>query len=308
MSTTYNDLPDWTDISVYPDTKAFSHSQWAWEFLRRTDDYRKDWNTFCGEIKSKLKVVSVLAPNIAQFENQGGVAKAVGAALKNLSPMFSLSDFLELSDAEKEKRELFLQSNLQLYLALSDIKKASFYSACKWQLADMLDPTHSFDTNIEFNISVVKGETGQEREQRTTFERFALSTLPEMQGIKLDNLVMDDTWLNESFFLHLTIDMRTPIGIVKQHVLAELERRYREIESADYVRIDIRDRSDKYLLYLRTLDAIKDGAENDDIGEVLFSGQYAGDLAARRKQVSNTIKAAKKAQENYWQIAHLNKP
>lgn len=304
----YSDLPDWTNANAYSNTKDFSHSQWAWEFLRRTNDYRKDWSTFCCEIESKLKDVSVLAPDIVQFESQGGIAKAVSAALKKFSPMVSLSDFLELSNAEKEKRNHFWEANLQLYLALDDIKKISFYSACKWRLVDMLDPTHSIDTNVEFNISVVKGETGREREQRTAFERFALSKLPEMQGSKLDNLAMDDTWLNEPFLLHLTVDMRTPIGVVKQHVLAELDRRYNEIESADFMRIDIRDRSDKYLLYLRTLDALRNDVSKDDIGNTLFARQYSDDIAAMRKQVSNTVAAAKKAQENYWQIAHLSKP
>jgi hypothetical protein len=37
-------LPDWKDITNYPDPKHTSRRQWAWEFLRRNPRYQQFWN------------------------------------------------------------------------------------------------------------------------------------------------------------------------------------------------------------------------------------------------------------------------
>lgn len=35
-------IPDWRNAADYP--KRLTHDQWRWEFLRRRDDYRQEWN------------------------------------------------------------------------------------------------------------------------------------------------------------------------------------------------------------------------------------------------------------------------
>ena len=37
-------LPDWRDVSQYPETKTTTLRQWAWEFLRRNPEYREQWD------------------------------------------------------------------------------------------------------------------------------------------------------------------------------------------------------------------------------------------------------------------------
>jgi hypothetical protein len=39
-------LPDWKDISKYPDPKEASGGVWAWEFLRRNPQYQQLWEQY----------------------------------------------------------------------------------------------------------------------------------------------------------------------------------------------------------------------------------------------------------------------
>lgn len=43
-------VPDWRDPKTHPKTDSWNLSQWRWEFLRRRDDYRKDFQTAAQEI------------------------------------------------------------------------------------------------------------------------------------------------------------------------------------------------------------------------------------------------------------------
>jgi hypothetical protein len=36
-------LPDWRNAAEYPSPRTLPNYRWAWEFLRRNPDYRKDW-------------------------------------------------------------------------------------------------------------------------------------------------------------------------------------------------------------------------------------------------------------------------
>lgn len=48
-------IPDWRDASAYPDPENTSDLQWKWEFLRRREDYRKDWETYSALTREKIK-------------------------------------------------------------------------------------------------------------------------------------------------------------------------------------------------------------------------------------------------------------
>jgi hypothetical protein len=37
-------LPNWTDKSPYPNVNGTPSLQWAWEFLRRNDQYQRLWD------------------------------------------------------------------------------------------------------------------------------------------------------------------------------------------------------------------------------------------------------------------------
>lgn len=294
--------PDWMELSSYPDTKKYMPSQWAWEFLRRTDEYKADWTAFLLQVNELVGAAPLLQRYIEEFKACGGVAIAVENLLASCFAPFTN---LDISDDEKKQRVKFFEEHHSQYRALLKIQSTSLYAASKWHLLNMLDPHFPLKSKVEFNTPCVSSETGSEREIRTAGERFlreSKSTLlnsPQLQAA-------DEYWENQPFQLHMTIDMRIPIGVLKAHVLAELERRHTDAKKLNFKRIDTRLRADKYLLYLRILDAIDTDATKDEIGAVLFRGQFSDDQMAMRKQVNNAIKSAKEAKENYWQIAHLD--
>lgn len=45
-------MPNWKNGKDYEFTQKLKHTEWAWEFLRRSTDYRKDWKT--AKAKQKL--------------------------------------------------------------------------------------------------------------------------------------------------------------------------------------------------------------------------------------------------------------
>ena len=69
-------LPDWEDISKYPDLKKATGRVWAWEFLRRNEKYQQLWSDFAalppGPIYSGASVDAYT--NIcARFEREFGI-------------------------------------------------------------------------------------------------------------------------------------------------------------------------------------------------------------------------------------------
>ena len=50
-------LPDWSDERAYP-SKKWSESRWRWEFTRRRDDYRRDFNI---HLEATVALMSELA-------------------------------------------------------------------------------------------------------------------------------------------------------------------------------------------------------------------------------------------------------
>ncbi len=302
-SVNFDDLPDWRSKSAYPDTQNFSPSQWAWEFLRRTEDYRRGWIEYYTEIENRLQNIPYLVPYISKYEHHGGIAKAIRSACTDLRNQIMPTGLWEMTDTERTKIKSFSETHAQQYWVLDEIERKSMYRAFEWHLRDMLDPTKSCMSRVEFNFSPVSSETGTERGQRQNVERLLLPKKTVDDGSKSEN-----TWLNMPFQLHMLVDMRTPIGVLKEYLMGEVEKRYKEVESLDFERIEKRLREVNYLRYLRVLDAIKAGAATDEIGFVLYEGQYAGDIAALRKQVRNTIEQAQEAQEDYWRIAACENP
>lgn len=43
MNANASSVPDWTDITAYPDKAKKNPRVWAWEFLRRNPEYQKMW-------------------------------------------------------------------------------------------------------------------------------------------------------------------------------------------------------------------------------------------------------------------------
>jgi hypothetical protein len=53
-------LPDWRNPKSYGSTKSWSHDRWRWEFTRRREDYRKDFETTAAATIEKRKTLAAL--------------------------------------------------------------------------------------------------------------------------------------------------------------------------------------------------------------------------------------------------------
>ena len=51
-------MPDWRNEDDYERTKTLSAEGWAWEFLRRNPEYRKDYEKLCVERKKRKREAS----------------------------------------------------------------------------------------------------------------------------------------------------------------------------------------------------------------------------------------------------------
>lgn len=292
MSITQIERPDWSREKAYSFTKNYRPSQWAWEFLRRQSKYQDSWKEFIKSTMTDVEKTPFLKDYLARYSKNGGLAIAVQTALKDFKDTY----------ADSSSNELIAQ-----YFQMQEIRKKSLYAAHEWMLVDMLDPSYSLDSNIEFNTPKVASESGTERTERLKLDRLILSLLPKIPPHDISGLIFDDCGLSEPYSLQLTLDMRIPIGVAKKQILKELERQYKEAKNLNFMRIGAVYRDDQYVKYLRTLDALQAGKSNDEIGNGLFPRQYVDDVAALRKQVSNTINQAKNTSANYWQLAHLEK-
>lgn len=69
-------VPDWTDPSAYGDTGQWSLVQWRWEFTRRREDYRAD---FDGAVERTLQMLAARTPSTRFLspDEPGFVAKPV---------------------------------------------------------------------------------------------------------------------------------------------------------------------------------------------------------------------------------------
>ena len=98
-------IPDWRKKSNYPNPKEMSRHLWRWEFLRRREEYRKDWETYAQETREQptgakdKKATSALPLSDLELrvEMPGSQEKYRLAMLLhpgNPSPQFSDADFL----------------------------------------------------------------------------------------------------------------------------------------------------------------------------------------------------------------------
>lgn len=85
-------LPDWRDASQYPDPRKTKNKQWAWEFLRRNPDYRKDFYKKIG--KNNLTYEVFNKPVIGFFEKKYRVKYPLSPAVNSPPNTFRFVDVI----------------------------------------------------------------------------------------------------------------------------------------------------------------------------------------------------------------------
>jgi hypothetical protein len=81
-------LPDWKDITKYPDLKKASGRVWAWEFLRRNPKYQQLWDELAGLKKGPIYEDFSVANTLQHFERQFGASTPAPPAMTITDPEF----------------------------------------------------------------------------------------------------------------------------------------------------------------------------------------------------------------------------
>jgi len=113
-------IPNWEDASNYPDPAEATLHDWAWEFIRRSPDYRKDWARFQEivgnnpgiekEIERYKKHTSdLLEQHTVRKKSKG--EKGVDAQVYSFPPLFGNTD--------KNRREKQAQVNSEIWNLLN---------------------------------------------------------------------------------------------------------------------------------------------------------------------------------------------
>ena len=84
-------LPDWKDISKYPDPNKATGRVWAWEFLRRNPEYQQLWEKFAalppGPIREGHSAIAYM--NICErFEKEFGILNPAPPPMTIADPDF----------------------------------------------------------------------------------------------------------------------------------------------------------------------------------------------------------------------------
>jgi hypothetical protein len=67
--------PDWTNAGHYPDPNKTSPLQWAWEFLRRNQEYQDLWEKLIESKYKRLKATKALRRPALMFERKFHITK-----------------------------------------------------------------------------------------------------------------------------------------------------------------------------------------------------------------------------------------
>lgn len=69
-------IPNWENPCEYPDPATTSMKEWAWEFLRRNEEYQRDYNNIYKTIKPSRPEDLHLVKNFFNYQkNNGGLGK-----------------------------------------------------------------------------------------------------------------------------------------------------------------------------------------------------------------------------------------
>jgi hypothetical protein len=272
-------VPDWKDAATYGYTKSYTKSLhfhcWAWEFLRRNPEYRKDFQHWCSiraEVESKHGPISRLSRN----------QRSKIAELLHYSPPRCAGE-----DDQAWYQRCFAENvdpwKLALNVALGR----------KWGLYDLYDPDSHDCRHVKF------------RPRRTVLVTTSLEQVVEdamvlktFDGIGAASGQAKRGRRNVYARIDLSRDLSPQLGQVKREVAA-LQKLMRR-ESGLAVKIT-KAFSKNWQSYLRVLDARSSNAKWKEIAKCLFPktvDKYP-ELKGQRKARDTFKQALKISAEGY---------
>lgn len=276
--------PNWRDASVYPDSDISPHLK-AWEFLRRNEDYRQEYEYW------------VTLPDETRDGNISGKWKGV--------PGGNLTGFYCDPPAA---------SNEDFTVYRNRLENSGVFSWDVWPYADYICERFRFGPQpINPNLSAI-----ELLEANSLFVYFAPKRLTPFL-IDFDDIIRfemaqssidpeSDSYLVAAFF-----DLRFPIDPQTKRAQLLLSDKVKEFEGLQILR-KIHTRAppdDNFVLFLRLLDAADAGASNDELVEVFAPNKENSIITdyKPRKRLKNQLQTARKLRDgDYTRFVESSAP
>jgi hypothetical protein len=205
-------LPDWTDPHAYGQTAAWCESRWRWEFTRRREDYRADFDansdkTFKHyvELHARLKekghsVGRTLEPHEPGFQADASWDQRVKYGIGLLNPRLSEQPLEDLQFRRLEQRGVFTGSGISICGVLGNAAKMQVPEGCVGLVIDLNRPIAEQLSRNRRLIERLQKERHGKKLQRRHHRELRLTYLRVIDGreamaswTKIFEVVLKDT-------------------------------------------------------------------------------------------------------------------
>jgi len=248
-------VKDWKNADAYPGAEEKNMNLWAWEFLRRNPEYKRDY------AEVALLVAEYGADDVA-WENHSETAA--------FSKLFECSP--PIIDGETESQ--YVRRVVTDGHGKATLKTRYQATSDKYHISGWLpDPTLNWNETFSINFQI-KGRAVS----------FHYRHLPETKMKITPPRVLDEVLVR----FDLTRLLRTQVDSAKRQLKMWQKMAYGKV-------VDRRHHIKKLGTYLRVLDAMESGASKREMAAVIYpskSNDYDADRLAE-KSINNDISKAK---------------
>lgn len=270
-------MPNWRYPDEYPSPKKLTHREWAWEFLRRNPDYRKEWEEALRDWERDLP----------DWQRE---LKERLEALRRDHPGAEVELRLRIEDDSLPPgRKSFLMAPDPLSPRFIITGSKVLPKASRWGLWGFVNP------DLDSPRSPFPGNVSSEyHEQCFPVAATAIPFMSEDPSRLSDpprkvGLVCRPHEVVVGFNLRLPIDHQLKRA---KRLLQRLQTSYRQ-QLGGKVQ-SVKRHREKWPLYLRTLDARSAHASYKEIAEELFPPERRSADSDGEKMVDNALRAARR--------------
>jgi hypothetical protein len=323
-------IPDWKDEAAYPDPKSTSATRWAWEFLRRNSDYRKDWARYIERAAKAAGEDPALRDLVAAMRDATAEAwkafrgKYSGPGKTTHAHWGDLVDTLEMSDCmyECSPPPLPDETHREHLARCGKLTRTPLVHALgqRWGL-EQIEPPHLSKLpglgRLCFKNSALRGPAELDFRLAAPgvsgFTRDAVLTTEERKEEAARAFEYLLRHFGHAHFQNVAFDLRLPLE-------AQLNFAGRALKAAaelgeergDFKRLSARNIDARsFRNYLRALDAVEiESAKSRDIVKVILPSEADRDNAAGEyapsKKVDKWIAAAEALRDGGYRALPLN--
>lgn len=283
-----NWLPNWKREEEYPNNDA-SAKEWAWEFLRRNENYQKDYEI------------------LMNFLKEIGFLELVEKAIQNRNTKMPKKAEGKISTAEiSTKASKAMQDFCNNYKIVGYGGEPDPALSAKSQAFDfMVDRLRVCDRpkRVGYIQSYVDKENA-------SFDLLTLGGIPVMIE-SMDKVECEENKAKPVKTKVRPTDLIVAIDLTgnikdQMNIISSLARAQQKQLSDWGIYKNPRNRPEEFRLYLRILDALADGIDQDQIGEIFWPDDTEGLNRARTRKAEQAIKRGQEIRDfDYLRICKM---